>query len=207
MNRYLSTVPKIDLTIRPEDSQHDRLYKQAIALIGPNLTAPGKSRGYVGFFLKRKLRKAVVLLTEVIQINPDNWPAMWLAGRACRRLGDNAIALKFFARGCEVPGSDADLPRDAGITAMDLGQPGEAVEFLNEAIALRPDDAALVTNLALAHLFNQNPQEAKRVADYALHVAPRDAVNQQIVELVDAVLAGQRPCPHNAREIRKPVAV
>ena len=51
----------------------------------------------------------------------------------------------------------------------------------------------------MAHLFNQNPVEAKRAAEYAHTADPRDPITPRVIELIDSVLAGKRPCPHTRK--------
>ncbi len=89
----------LDLQIGPHDSEHDRLYKAGVALVYPYLPLHrANRRARVGFFLRRRLRKGVALLERVIEMNPRNWAAMWVAGMACKRAGDPEKALALFAR-------------------------------------------------------------------------------------------------------------
>ena len=191
-----------------DGNEHDRLYKAGVALVYAHLPMHGANPEVrAGFFLRRRLRKGVALLERVIHMNPSNWAAMWLAGMASRRAGDVEKALALFARAAAVcdalPPADthADVWREAGLTAMDLGRHAEAAEYTRRAVALRPNDAGLVANLALAHLYNQDPAEAKRAADYALAADPGDEITRGVVRLVDSVLAGKRPCPRGRRDI------
>ena len=101
---------------------------------------------------------------------------------ACLRLGDKATAMKLFERACEINQDNADLFREAGLTAIDLNEHSTAIKYLDRAIHLEPDDAGLITNMALAHLFDENPVEAKRAADYALSVEPENPIIRKIVE-------------------------
>ena len=193
----------------PGENENDRLYRAALALVGAHLPLHGSNPdARAGFFLRRRLRKGVAMLRQVIAINPRNWPAMWVAGMASRRAGDAEAALALFESACAVcrtgPVQDnhADVWREASLTAMHLGRSSDAVEYARRAIEVRPGDPGLVANVALAHLFNQNPAEAKRAAYFALAAAPDDEVTRRVVKLIGEVLAGERPCPRHHRDVR-----
>ncbi len=193
----------------PLDDEHNRLYRKALALVGPHLPLHGwDPDATAGFFLRRRLRKGVALLERVIAINPRNWAAMWVAGMACRRAGDLEAALALFRRACAVcetcPREDthADVWREAGLTAMRFGRHAEAIACTRRAIEMRPNDAGLVANLALAHLFDQNPVEAKRAADFALSAVPDDEITLNVARIINDVIAGKRRCPRGDHDIR-----
>lgn len=120
---------------------------------------------------------------------------------ACRRAGDPEKALALFDRACGICDDNADVWREAGLTAMNLGRYEHAIQYMQRAIEIDSNDPGLVANLALAHLFNQQPADAKHAADYALKADPTDPINQRIVCLVDAVLAGKRPCPRGLLDL------
>jgi tetratricopeptide (TPR) repeat protein len=187
----------------PQDSEHNRLYKRGVALVYEHLPLHGQPAPRPGFMLRRRLRKGIALLQRVVEIKPSNWAAMWMIGMTYRRLGDHASSLAWLKRACEFSGPNPDVPREAGLSAMNLGRYDDAIEYTNRAIRLNPSDAGLVANLALAHLFNQNIPEAKRAADHAVGAAPEDPINHHVLAAVEAVLEGKLPCPRNERELQQ----
>jgi tetratricopeptide (TPR) repeat protein len=191
----------MDTTPQPDDSEHDRLYKQASALVFSELPLHNGPHDPPSPVVAGRLRTGIELLNRVLVINPRNWAAMWMTAMAHRRLNELEAALTLFQRACEFCGANPDVPREAGLTAMTLGRYPESIQFMSRAIQASPGDAGLVANLALAHLFNQDVAEAKRAADYALKAAPSDAINQRIVRLIDSVLSGKRACPRHVGEI------
>jgi tetratricopeptide (TPR) repeat protein len=193
---------KDNWTILRDDSLHDRLYKQAMVLVDGELPLHGMRQRPPGFFLRRRLQKGVALLDQVIEINPRNWAALWVAGMTLRRLGDHAGSLDRLARACEFSGGNPDVPREAGLSAMNAGQFDESIRFTTHAMRLAPDDAGLIANLALAHLLNQSPAEASRFAEEAVRMSPEDAINRKILKLAEDVLAGRRRCPTSVWDAR-----
>ena len=187
----------------PDDSEreeHDRLYQEALDLVEPHLPLHQAELPELTDAVRDDLRRGVELFRRVIAINPDNWAAMWAAGMTLRRLGDLDSALEMFAGACRLSGDNPDVPREAGITAMEGGRYADAVAFSEQAIRLDPSDAGLVANLALAHLLTQNPVEARRAAAYAVGADPADEISRNILAMIDDVLAGNRPCPRHPSE-------
>jgi Flp pilus assembly protein TadD len=84
---------------RQQENDHDRSFAQAMALIKddlrlserPNLLAPDRTQ-------RRNLTRASELLEHVLQINPDNWSAMWHLGKIYQRLEEHEVALGWFGR-------------------------------------------------------------------------------------------------------------
>jgi hypothetical protein len=68
------------------------------------------------------------------------------------------------------------------------------------ALELRPDDATLRCNLALALLFGGDDDGARSEAVGALSQDPNDAITRVVVKLIDDVACGRRPRPRSLPE-------
>jgi Flp pilus assembly protein TadD len=137
----------------------------------------------------------------VVEINPENWAAMWLLGKIYQRLEDFDRSLKWFSRAHRVNPDQPNVAREAAISALELGRPEQAIAFCERAIEAKPDDAGLRGNLALALLFSNRPDEARTVAGEALRRDPTDEITTRIARIIDDVLGGSRPCPHHVRDL------
>ena len=180
--------------------EHDALFEKASGLLESLLMLDGVALRRQGWFGRRKALKAIGLLERVMEINPANWPALWLIGKAYQSMGDPQTSLEYFTKSLALAPDQPDVAREAGIAALDSRRPDLAIEFATRAIAASPDDAGLQANLALAHLFAGSPARAKEIADDALARDPSDDVTRKIVKLIDEVLAGRRPCPAHLSE-------
>ena len=180
--------------ILPDDSRHDRLYKQASNLIEGLILYHNEEPAPLDDAGRKRLHEAALLFGEVLNIDPQNWPALWLLGKIHQRLADHNTALQYFnfIRAHEINPAHPDVTREASIAAMDSGNP-EAVGLAQAAVAINPTNAGLRANLALALLFSQRPAEALAVAETALRAS--------IVAEIQEVLAGQRACPRHIREL------
>jgi tetratricopeptide (TPR) repeat protein len=128
-----------------------------------------------------------LMFDRVLQINPQNWNATWLVGKAHHRLREFDPALDWFCRAQRIVRPNADVLREAAITAMELGRPAEAISFCLAAIEAKPDDPGLRSNLALATLFSGNAAEAASLAGVCREV-----------------LEGKRACLAHVRDITAP---
>jgi tetratricopeptide (TPR) repeat protein len=182
-------------------SRHDDLYKQGCTLIEGLILIHGEAPAELGPDARRRLGRAVGLFEEVVRINPGNWAAMWLLGKAHQRLGEYARGLDWFARAHRVNPEQPDVAREAAIAAMDAGRPAEAVGYCERAIEANPDDPGLRANLAVALLFSGKPAEARASAAEARRRDPTDEITARIVTIIDEVLAGARSCPHHVRDL------
>jgi Flp pilus assembly protein TadD len=182
-------------------AEHNRLYLTATTLLKRDnilMVVPPVS---LNWFARRRVRKAIRLLANVVELNPANWAALWITGKAHQALGESELALDSFSRSRLLNENNPDVAREAGISAMECGRPQLAIEFTRAALKLSPEDPGLQANLGLAHLFAQQPQVARTVLDAALTKDPEDKITQAVSRLVDDVLQGKRPCPTRRAEV------
>jgi tetratricopeptide (TPR) repeat protein len=179
------------------------LYRKACALAEDHLPLHDKPQNHCrpGFFLRQRLRRSVKMLERVVALCPRHWPALWMAGMLYRRLGQEQAALECFARSFELKPDQPDVARETALSAMNLGLMSRSIEYTEAALRATPGDPGLLANLALAHLFNQNPAGAKRLADAALVADPSDTVTRAVVQLIDEVVSGRRRCPRGQSEV------
>ncbi|WP_210469183.1 lipopolysaccharide assembly protein LapB [Sporosarcina sp. 6E9] len=101
--------------------------------------------------------KAVTLLNELIDIDPDYYSAYMLAGQAMLLEGNDEKAYQMFQNGIKRDEFDKELQLSAGKCALKMGQPEKAETHLKEALALDPEYVdALIT---LASLYNENERD------------------------------------------------
>ena len=105
------------------------------------------------YYQSRNTERAIVLLENLIEIDPDYFSAYMLAGQALSLSGDDRKAYDMFKDGIRRDEYDKELQLSAGKSALKLGLPEEAEEHLKEALALDPEySEALIT---LASLYNE----------------------------------------------------
>ena len=183
--------------------RHRQLFKKASDLVFDQLPLHGKRVTKPGFFLSRRLRKALHLLDEVLSINPGNWSALWVQGMVLRRLARNEEALARFRRAAAINPTRADILREAGITAGVLGQRELALEFAIKASNADPHDAGLLANVALDALLLGRMAEAVTLVEKALAKDPSDRVTKALHSVTTYIANGHAPCPTTLRELER----
>jgi len=179
-----------------ERIEHNRAFQEACALIKdkipvhdrPSMTKPGWS-------LRRRLNRALSLFEQVLQLNPENWSAMWMAGKIHQRLGDFTAALSWFDRAYQVNPSQPDVAREAALCAMELGRHDAAIVFAHRAVQIQPANAGLHANLALAYLLAGRVNEAQTSIDRSLAADPTDAISKTVLDVIRHFAANGRTPP------------
>lgn len=148
-----------------------------------------------GFFQKRRIRKGIDILEEVLRALPSHPPALFLIGMALRVLREQDRALEYLRRAYLAFPTNPDIGREYAAQLMILGVGREAVQVSVELTKRHPKDPGLHSNLALAHLIHGNVKEALRIAMEAHERDPEDPITKNLVNYTREVLAGRLERP------------
>ena len=185
-----------------EAERHNSLTERAWRLAKSQMIIDGKEPTQPpGWFARRKLQEAIRCFEQALQINPQGWSSMWGLGKIYQRLGDHQAALNWFARAHEINPAQPDVAREAGLAALDSGQTALALKFCSAAVANQPENAGLLANLALAHLFNGDDKDAVECALRSVQMAPADEMSRTAREFVRDVAEGRRARPKRLVEV------
>lgn len=109
--------------------------------------------GAFAYYQIGNAERAISLLDELIDIDPDYYSAYMLAGQAQILSGDEEKAYETFQDGIKRDEFDKELQLSAGKCALKLGRAEDAESHLKEALALDPEYLeALIT---LAAFYNE----------------------------------------------------
>lgn len=192
----------MDLT--PEQiARHNAAYNEGRRLTqdGLILNEFGPRVPKAGWFLRRKLLRAIHCFEQAIEIKPDNWNAMWIMGKVYHRLDDREKSLHWFREAYQINPKQPDVAREAGIAALDLGEGSLGLKFCIAAVELKPNDPGLIANLALAYLISGDVKKAQESARYAVTCHPDDITSRNVLKLVEAVHSGARRIPNSLRDL------
>ena len=185
-----------------QPGRHNTVYMKGCALIEGEIWSGETPRPTKpGWWVRRKLRRAIVAFDEAISIRPGNWAAHWLVGKIHQRLGENEATLRRFARAHDLEPTNADVAREATIAAIEVGEALAARRFSEVAMALAPSDAGLVANHAVALLIAGDASGALRAIQKALALDPNDRISCDVRDRVLEVLAGRRTPPRNGNDL------
>ena len=155
----------------------------------------GQGNPSLGFWNKRKAKKAIKHYSECLAMIPNHWQTNWLIAKVYQAMSENKKALEHFEIAVKIEKINPDLPREASISAMDLGNVKLAAEYSQEAINREPNDAGLYCNHAVNLMVLGNDDEAKTYIERAMEMKPSDEINKNAYSLINAVAAGKRKRP------------
>ena len=181
---------------------HDRLYQRGCDLIKPYMILTDRhSRPANTEKARRDLREGISLLTKVVTINPNNWAAFWIMGKAYQALDDSENACDSFGKSFAIQQANPDVAREYMFEYLNLGRTSEGLRAAQHAITLQPRNAGLIANLAFAYLIAGNIDQALDSVNESLQIAPDDKITQDLKKIICGVRDGKRPKPKTARDL------
>ncbi|MFT3838435.1 MAG: tetratricopeptide repeat protein [Myxococcaceae bacterium] len=179
---------------------HDQLFRRGANLIEPHMLLDDQKPASPN---EHEVRVGIACLDRVVTINPSNWSALWIRGKAFQSLGDHSSALGSFRSAYRVKPGQEDVAREMTRELLELRQFAEAVTIGRDICKRNPDDAGLRANLALALLLNGELADAQQVIGSAQKLDPNDAVTNALAKRIDEVANGKRPQPSTLDELQR----
>jgi len=125
------------LNVKPDPSlteeqmkEHNVLYARANELSKGLILLDDVSFKPPGCFGKRRLRKAVELYRQVLEINSKNWPSMFAIAKAFQSLGEFQQSLDWFIRAHECVPENPSVAKEVGNAASRLGKHDVALQTM-----------------------------------------------------------------------------
>jgi Flp pilus assembly protein TadD len=186
-----ATAAEIKVT---NDDQHNEVYQRGSGLISPHMKLVGQEPK-VSEKVRDQVSKGIADLNAVTTYNPNNWAAFWIKGKGYQVLGDQKAAKAEFEKSFTIQKENPDVAREYAASCLELGDGEEAVNATRHAIKLKPDDAGLRANLALALLISGKNEEAKTEITESLRMNPTDRISLAVKKVIDEVASGRRKQP------------
>jgi tetratricopeptide (TPR) repeat protein len=186
---------------RAEADRHNALTEKGWAILNDYILLLERDRVRIGFFARRRLRKAIVLFLNALRIAPENYSSKWALGKIHQVLGDHRRSLEWFEEAWALEKGNADVCREASLAAMNCEEFSKALAFSDKAIALKPDDAGLRCNRALTLMFlNRDPDAIEAVVS-SLWLDPEDQIALNVRAIVNSLADGGRPRPKTMKDL------
>ena len=173
---------------------HNELYREAVKLVWPYLPledglTPGQPVDL------EDIQRGRRLLTRVLEMEPDNWSALWVLGMACRVAGYEDEAYQALNRAFEVKPDHVDVGRELVLQCCINGRGAEAVNVSRRVLALKPGDGGLLSNHALAQILAGDVVGAYRTAEQAVAASPQSRSAAGVRQVAEDILAGRMARP------------
>lgn len=186
--------------LSPENiEEFNKNYGKGVSLTDKVIDDHSATRGVFGFFTKWKVREGIVCLKRCVEINPFSWQSFWIMGKGHQALDEHKAALSAFESSLAIEKQNSDVPREASLEALWLGIPLKAERYAEDACARKPDDAGLLSNLALAQILNRKIDNAVDTASKAVSICGDDPVCSSVLRYASRVKAGELPIPEKIR--------
>ena len=177
------------------------LFSRASELASDLLVIEGRPATTLASAEKERLLEASGLLASAAARNPKAFGTWWMLGKVRQRLGDHRAALEAMGRAVECNPSQVDGCREYVFACLEVGDGPEAVRMARRACELRPEDAGLRSNLAVAQLIAGQLEEASATVAAALQADPADKITRALAERIASVRTGRRPVPRTLAEL------
>jgi adenylate cyclase len=146
-------------------------------------TAEGHCARGVALWLSRDYEPAEAEFRRALEINPDQYEALWLYGRMAHERGDFARAAEVWRRAAGVNAQDYQAALLLPQVLMSLQQPAAAREWQERGLARavrhldrHPDDVRALYLAAVTHAELGQHDEARKAAARALQLEPDDSI-------------------------------
>ena len=128
-----------------EKQEAEKLFEQLLA-IDPNFAPALNYLGYMWADAGENLERALLLVQQAVELEPDNGAFMDSLGWTHFQLGQFEEAQGFLERAASLVGDDAVVYEHLGDLYVALGRVEQAREAYERAVDLEPDNAAEVSN-------------------------------------------------------------
>lgn len=186
----------------PQSLEHDRLYQQGSDTISPYMQLANRvSQSAEVQKARDELTRGIDLLNQAIAINPANWSAYWIIGKAHQSLGNSEDACDAFGKSYGLQKENADVAREYMLECLNLGRADKGIVVARHAVSLKPDDAGLMANLSLALLIGGKLDDASETVTKALAMEPDDKITHNLKEMISDVQAGRKAQPSKLADL------
>jgi len=120
----------------------------------------------------RRGADALIPLSKLVELSPDNFDAHNNLGMALRESGNPGAAVASFRHALRIKPDYAEAYNNLGLTLCGLGHTTEAEEYFRRALAFRPDYAEIHNNLGITLMATGKLNEAEACFRCALLTKP-----------------------------------
>jgi len=123
----------------------------------------------------------------VLKHRPESYIAHFVIGFLASDAGDWKTAIAHFQKADAGQKNNPEILRCLGWALFQSGKKTDGLAILNRALTLRPDDPAILTDLAAIFIEEDRLNEAKHFAQKALDLDPADDRAADLIALIDEI--------------------
>jgi tetratricopeptide (TPR) repeat protein len=127
-------------------------------------------------FDNKKYTEAEKIMSEAIELFPNEYFINFILGLSLAQLGKNDSAAIFLKKSVELNSRDVNTISAYAYTLNQLKQQDSAIFYLNRALTLNPDDVNVLGTLALIYNEKKIFEKSDSLYEKALLISPDDAI-------------------------------
>jgi tetratricopeptide (TPR) repeat protein len=157
-----------------KDSVAIQNFKQVTELAGWNVEAWIRLGGL--YFDNQYYNEAVLVMTEAIQLFPEDFVVNLILGLSLAQSGNNEEARMYLKKSVDLNPNDITALSAYGFTLNQLKEDEEALSVLNRALEIKPDELNILGTLGLIYNAKEMWEECDSVYERALKIDPENPV-------------------------------
>jgi tetratricopeptide (TPR) repeat protein len=145
-------------------------------------------RRFVG---RKKLKQAILLFNECLEVQGDNWQVHFLLGKIFQTREEHKIALSHFFKAYNYSTDQAYINNEIALSAIYCGENEVADEYSLEGVGIDTFCIESFQYRALILLILEKDAESKKCLEIAYHLDERNVITIKISEIMSAFFDGQ----------------
>ncbi len=185
------------------DEKYMQLFKEGCNLSKGLIQLDGQPHKNLGFFEKRKLKKAKEFFELSSLEDPGNAAPCLMIAKVHQSLGEIPHSLAWLLKAWELEPANLILVIELSGAYGVLAKHKEAISVLEEGIKYHPNEPRILFNLGISFLLDSKPKLAAEIFQKTVEIEPNFSQNHKLLKYSLQVSNGTRPIPRNQSEIAK----
>ena len=187
----------------PSEKKYMELFTEGCNLSEGLIQLDGQTLKKLGFFDKRKLKKARALFEQSVPESPSNAAPHLMLSKICHSLGYQEESLEYLLKAWSLEPANLILVIELSGAYGVLGKPKEAISVLEEGLKYHPNEPRILFNLGISYLLENKADLAVPIFQKTVEIEPEFEQNEKLLKYSQSVFFGSIPAPKNQAEIAK----
>lgn len=185
----------------PSEEKYMRIFKEGCDLSTGLIQLDGQQAKKLGFFDKRKLKKAKSLFELSAIESPENAAPYLMLAKVSHSLGEFPASLDFLLKAWNLEPANLILVIELSGAYGVLGKHKEAISVLEEGIKYHPNEPRILFNLGISYLLENQSKMAVDIFQKTVEIEPDYPQNSALLKYSQDILAGRKARPRSQSEI------
>ncbi len=185
------------------DPNYKAVFDKGAALVKNSIQLDKQTLEKLGFFEKRRLKRALIYFEKASSLAPTNGAPMLFIAKIKQRFGEFGSSLEWLKKANSVEPNNLILAIETSAALGRLEKHKEAATVLENASKSHPEDPRIWSNLGLSYLMAEETNSAVKTFEYLVQIEPDFPLNRKLFDLASKVALGEKPTPRNEAELLK----